>query len=69
MPGNHNLHCPLWACTVEPLTRGNRMSTPVTIMLLLKRVDCIDGVASYLETLITGLREVGGAVATCVEIG
>jgi glycosyltransferase involved in cell wall biosynthesis len=33
------------------------MTTPVTIMVLLKRVDCNDGVAAYLESLITGLHD------------
>jgi len=32
------------------------------ILLLLKRVDCFDGVASYLETLASGLRAVGDHV-------
>ncbi len=38
------------------------MSQPATILLLLKRVDCVDGVAAYLETLLTGLREAGDRV-------
>jgi glycosyltransferase involved in cell wall biosynthesis len=42
------------------LNDGNE--TPVAILLLLKRVDCNDGVASYIESLITGLNEVGDAV-------
>jgi glycosyltransferase involved in cell wall biosynthesis len=31
----------------------------VTVLFLLRRVDCNDGVASYLETMIRGLRERG----------
>ena len=38
------------------------MSGPTTILLLLKRVDCVDGVASYLESLVVGLRSVGDRV-------
>lgn len=38
------------------------MSAPATILLLLKRVDCIDGVAAYLESLLTGLAERGDRV-------
>jgi glycosyltransferase involved in cell wall biosynthesis len=38
------------------------MSTPATILLLLKRVDCIDGIATYLETLTTGLAGLGDRV-------
>ena len=38
------------------------MNSPITIMLLLKRVDCNDGVAAYVESLITGLREIGDRV-------
>ena len=38
------------------------MSNPTTILLLLKRVDCVDGVASYLESLVNGLRSVGDRV-------
>jgi glycosyltransferase involved in cell wall biosynthesis len=38
------------------------MSIPATIMLLLTRVDCHDGVASYLESLVTGLSQAGDRV-------
>ena len=38
------------------------MSAPATIMMLLKRVDCVDGVAAYLETLIKGLTARGDRV-------
>ena len=38
------------------------MSEPIAILLLLKRVDCNDGVASYLESLVTGLRDHGDRV-------
>jgi len=38
------------------------MSPPATVLLLLKRVDCVDGVASYLELLVTGLHERGDRV-------
>ena len=33
-----------------------------TILLLLKRVDCVDGVSAYLETIIDGLRDRGDRV-------
>ncbi len=36
--------------------------SPTTILLLLKRVDCVDGVASYLESLVNGLHRVGDRV-------
>jgi glycosyltransferase involved in cell wall biosynthesis len=35
------------------------MTRPVTVLLLLGRIDCVDGVAAYLETVITGMREKG----------
>jgi len=38
------------------------MSTPTTILLFLRRVDCIDGVAAYLETLTAGLTARGDKV-------
>ncbi len=38
------------------------MQAPVTILMLLKRVDCVDGVAAYLETIIEGLRARGDRV-------
>ena len=38
------------------------MKNPVTVLLLLKRVDCNDGVASYCETLINGLNARGDRV-------
>ncbi len=38
------------------------MSAPTTILLLLKRVDCVDGVASYLDSLVNGLRSVGDRI-------
>jgi glycosyltransferase involved in cell wall biosynthesis len=38
------------------------MNSPTTILLLLKRVDCNDGVSTYLETLISGLREQGDRI-------
>jgi glycosyltransferase involved in cell wall biosynthesis len=38
------------------------MSEGLTILILLGRVDCNDGVAAYLESLITGLREIGDRV-------
>ena len=38
------------------------MTGPMTIMLLLKRVDCNDGVAAYIESLIRGLAEIGDRV-------
>ena len=38
------------------------MTSPMTIMLLLKRVDCNDGVAAYVESLIAGLAEIGDRV-------
>ena len=38
------------------------MNRPATILLLLKRVDCHDGVASYLETLVSGLAALGDRV-------
>lgn len=38
------------------------MTRPVTVLLLLKRVDCNDGVASYCETLIKGLNARGDRV-------
>ena len=38
------------------------MEKSATILLLLKRVDCNDGVAAYCETLISGLRERGDRV-------
>jgi phosphoserine phosphatase len=38
------------------------MSHPMTILLLLKRVDCNDGIASYCETLIKGLKARGDRV-------
>ena len=38
------------------------MSAPATILLLLTRVDCHDGVSSYLETLVTGLSAAGDRV-------
>jgi glycosyltransferase involved in cell wall biosynthesis len=34
----------------------------VTVLFLLRRVDCNDGVASYLETMIRGLRELGNSI-------
>jgi glycosyltransferase involved in cell wall biosynthesis len=41
---------------------GDRVSYPTTILLLLKRVDCNDGVAAYVESLVTGLSELGDRV-------
>ena len=38
------------------------MASPMTIMLLLKRVDCNDGVAAYVESLVAGLAEIGDRV-------
>lgn len=38
------------------------MDRPVTILFLLKRVDCNDGVASYCETIIRGLTSRGDKV-------
>ncbi len=38
------------------------MDTPLTILMLLTRVDCVDGVAAYLETIIGGLRDRGDRV-------
>ena len=38
------------------------MTRPATILLLLKRVDCVDGVSAYLETIIDGLRARGDRV-------
>lgn len=38
------------------------MDNPATILILLRRVDCVDGVSAYLETAITGLREAGDRV-------
>lgn len=38
------------------------MSSPVTVMLLLKRMDCNDGVFSYCQTVIEGLRARGDHV-------
>lgn len=38
------------------------MSEPTTILVLLKRVDCVDGVASYLDSLVNGLRSVGDRI-------
>lgn len=36
-----------------------------TVLFLLKRVDCNDGVASHLETLILGLKENGWRIILC----
>ena len=38
------------------------MSEPTAVLLLLKRVDCVDGVASYLDSLVNGLRSVGDRI-------
>ncbi len=38
------------------------MSSPIIVLLLLRRVDCNDGVASYCETLIKGLNARGDRV-------
>ena len=38
------------------------MNGSATILLLLKRVDCVDGVAAYLETILDGLRSRGDRV-------
>ncbi len=38
------------------------MSAPATILMMLKRVDCVDGVAAYLETLVKGLTARGDRV-------
>jgi glycosyltransferase involved in cell wall biosynthesis len=38
------------------------MSRPLTILLLLRRVDCNDGVSAYVESLITGLTGLGDRV-------
>lgn len=38
------------------------MKDPVTVLLMLKRMDCNDGVASYCETLIKGLQARGDRV-------
>ncbi len=46
----------------RPIPYRGRTSRPLTILVLLKRVDCIDGVAAYLESLTTGLRERGDRV-------
>ncbi len=35
------------------------MSNAITVLFLLKRVDCNDGVSSYLETLLTGMKANG----------
>ena len=35
---------------------------PATVLFLLTRVDCIDGVAAYLESLVTGLHARGDRV-------
>jgi glycosyltransferase involved in cell wall biosynthesis len=35
------------------------MSNGITVLFLLKRVDCNDGVSSYLETLLTGMKANG----------
>jgi glycosyltransferase involved in cell wall biosynthesis len=38
------------------------MTSSATVLVLLGRVDCIDGVAAYLESLVTGLRAAGDHV-------
>lgn len=48
---------------------AGREQAPARILFLLKRIDCIDGVAAYLQTLLTGLRERGdSAVILCGEV-
>jgi glycosyltransferase involved in cell wall biosynthesis len=37
-------------------------SGELTVLFLLRRVDCNDGVASYLETIVRGLRERGAGI-------
>jgi glycosyltransferase involved in cell wall biosynthesis len=39
-----------------------KLSNSTTILILLGRVDCIDGVAAYIENLVTGLRDKGDPV-------
>jgi len=42
--------------------RGSSLEKPTTILVIVKRIDCNNGIASYLETLFVGLRALGDRI-------